>query len=210
MLMDPIAVLDADALDLVGLLWQPSSSGTRQLFNGDRESKLGHEAYCDYFRRQWHILALYGDRQHAASRSPQAIARLIEHIRDGKPREEMMDMLRLAGGEEEACERSLNLAIRLFVMMRFGLAKHQLSPRRFLRWEQGSLQAFIHGLFNVVPKLSCEQIRLPKSFDAWSIANIGGIEIAFTDNMADHLLLVDDDTRLLIFHHASFLEYHRR
>lgn len=210
MTMDPIALLDADALDLVSLLWQPSSSGTGELFNGDTESKLGHEAYCDYFRRQWHLLAIYGDHQPAASRSPQAIARLMEHIRDGKPREEMMDMLRLAGAEEEACERSLNLAVRLLVMMRFGLAKHQVAPRRFLRWEQGSLQTFIHGVFNEVPKLSSEQIRLPKSFDAWSIANIAGIKLAFTDNLADHLLLVDDDTRLLIFHHASFLEYHRR
>ncbi|KAK3291319.1 uncharacterized protein B0H64DRAFT_410347 [Chaetomium fimeti] len=209
MLGDSIELLDADALQVVGLLWQPSLSGIRELFNGDRENKLGHEAYCDYFRRQWHILALYGDEQHAGSSSPQAITRLMAHIQNGQTREELMHPLQEAGVEEEACERSLNLAVRLLVMMRFGIAKHQVSPRRFLRWEQGTLQAFIHVLFEEVPKLSCEQVRLPKSFDAWSIANIAGIEIAFTDNIADHLLLVDDDTRLLIFHHASFLEYHR-
>jgi hypothetical protein len=28
--------------------------------------------------------------------------------------------------------------------------------------------------------------------------------------LADHLLLIEDDTKLLIFHHASFLEYHRK
>ncbi|KAL2171205.1 hypothetical protein VTG60DRAFT_3516 [Thermothelomyces hinnuleus] len=47
------------------------------------------------------------------------------------------------------------------------------------------------------------------SVDAWSIANVAGIEVAFTDNLVDHLRLVEDDTRLLIFQHASFLEYHR-
>jgi hypothetical protein len=94
-------------------------------------------------------------------------------------------------------------------MMRFGIAKHQISPRRYLEWEAGSLQDFVHQYFKEPPKLSCEQVLLPKSFDAWAIATIAGVEIAFTDNLADHLLLVEDDAKLLVFHHASSLEYHR-
>jgi hypothetical protein len=49
-------------------------------------------------------------------------------------------------------------------------------------------------------------VRLPKTFDAWAIERIGGISIQFTDNLADHLLLVNDDTTLLVFHHVAFLE----
>ena len=60
------------------------------------------------------------------------------------------------------------------------------------------------------PTLSCEHVRLPKSFDAWSIEMVGGIEIAFTDNLADHLLLVEEDSKVLIFHHVSFLEVQRQ
>ena len=111
---------------------------------------------------------------------------------------------------EETCERSLNLAVRLLVMMRFGIPKHQVLPRRCLRWETGPLRDVIHALFDEPPKLSCEQVRLPKSFDGWSIANIAGIRIGFTDNLADHLLFVEDDSKRLIFHHAAFLEYRRR
>jgi hypothetical protein len=205
-----IELLDSDALDLVSSLWQPSLSQARELFNGDRENKLSHEGYCDYYRRQWYLLAPYGHQQHTSARSPQAIAHLIQDIQSERPYEEIIDSLRLTNLPKEACERSIILAVRLLVMMRFGVTKHQVSPRRCLQWQQGSLKDFVHGLFNEPPKLSCEQVRLPKTFDAWSIANVAGIEVAFTDNLADHLLLVDDDTRLLVFHHASFLEYHRR
>jgi hypothetical protein len=137
------------------------------------------------------------------------MARLIQDIQSGKPREEIMDSLNSTIRPQEACDRFLNLAVRLLVMMRFGIAKHQVSPRRCLQWASGSLQDFIHQHFKEPPKLNCERVRLPKSFDAWAIATIAGVEIAFTDNLADHLLLVEDDTKLLVFHHASFLEYHR-
>lgn len=213
MARDSIEVLDADALNLINSsLEHPSSPSTnpQELFNGDRANILGHEAYCNYYKRQWHILALYGDRQHAAARSPQAIARLIQDIRHGRTREAILDELRSTNASEEVSERLINLAGRLLVMMRFGVTKHQVLSRRYLRWERGPLQEFVHDLFSEPPKLSCEQTRLPKSFDAWSIANVAGIEVAFTDNLADHLLLVEDDTKLLVFHHASFLEYHRR
>ncbi|KAK4043317.1 hypothetical protein C8A01DRAFT_43801 [Parachaetomium inaequale] len=202
-------LLDADALDLVCSLWQPSLSKLLELFNGDQENKLSHEGYCDYYRRQWYLLAPYAGQQQTSARSPQTIARIIQDIQNEKPREDIIDSLRSTNVPEGACERSINLAVRLLVMMRFGVTKYQVSPRRCLQWQQGSLRDFVHGLFNEPPKLSCEQVRLPKTFDGWSIANVAGIEVAFTDNLADHLLLVDDDTRLLVFHHASFLEYHR-
>jgi hypothetical protein len=86
-----IELLDSDALSLVQSLWLPSTSNIRKLFNGDRQDKLGHEAYCDYFRRQWYILAPHADRQHATVRSSQAIAYIIHdnvvHNVSGKHRE---------------------------------------------------------------------------------------------------------------------------
>ncbi|KAI1421307.1 hypothetical protein F5Y12DRAFT_718570 [Xylaria sp. FL1777] len=40
-----------------------------------------------------------------------------------------------------------------------------------------------------------------------SIGTIGGPKVVeFTDKLANHLQLVDDDTAVLLFHHASFLE----
>ena len=51
-----------------------------------------------------------------------------------------------------------------------------------------------------------ESIKLPQSFTADQIERIGGIEIHWTDNLADHLLLRDDDTKLFLFHHVSILK----
>ena len=38
---------------------------------------------------------------------------------------------------------------------------------------------------------------------------IAGIQITWTSNLADHLQMRDDDTRVANFNYASFLEYQR-
>ncbi|KAK4213932.1 hypothetical protein QBC37DRAFT_473008 [Rhypophila decipiens] len=94
-------------------------------------------------------------------------------------------------------------------MLRFGVVKFERLPRRYLVWTEGSLKEMVDSHFSRRCVLSCDRVKLPKSFNSWSVETIGGIKIVFTNNLADHLLLVDDDTRVLIFHHVSFLECHR-
>jgi hypothetical protein len=130
-----------------------------------------------------------------------------------KARPEIFTSLRekmSADVSDEACYYSIDLAARLLLMVKIGVVKHQAIPRRCLAWTDGSLPEFVQGHFDEVPILNCDSVRLPKAFDAWSIATIGGIDIGFTDNLADYLLLVEDDTRVLIFHHASFLEWQKK
>ncbi|KAK4198528.1 hypothetical protein QBC40DRAFT_156709, partial [Triangularia verruculosa] len=55
--------------------------------------------------------------------------------------------------------------------------------------------------------LECEAIKLPNSFDAWAVENLGGIMVGFTDNLADHLRLVRNGGAVLIFHHVSLLQF---
>ncbi|KAL8387974.1 hypothetical protein RB595_009538 [Gaeumannomyces hyphopodioides] len=122
----------------------------------------------------------------------------------------------------EMRENTVNLAARLFGIVRVGRIKHaissQHSPRRGLRWTDGSFSEFfagrIFGRGRASPRLSCDGVQLPKAFDAWSLQMIGGIEVCPTDDLLDHLRLVedvevDDNIKVLIFHHASFLEYQR-
>ncbi|KAL8947280.1 MAG: hypothetical protein Q9222_006417 [Ikaeria aurantiellina] len=56
------------------------------------------------------------------------------------------------------------------------------------------------------PPSSMDIVKLPQSFTAANLERIGGIQIRWTDNLADHLLLRDDDTKLMLFHHVSALE----
>lgn len=54
-----------------------------------------------------------------------------------------------------------------------------------------------------------DSVKLPQTFTAAHLERIGGIEVIWTSNLADHLLLKDDDTKLMLFYQVSILELHR-
>ncbi|KPM35589.1 hypothetical protein AK830_g10978 [Neonectria ditissima] len=110
---------------------------------------------------------------------------------------------------QEAYENSLELAARLLLMLRIGKVNNQFLHRRCLLWEDGSLRDFVASYFAEAPKMNTHDVKLPKSFNGWSLESIGGIQITFTDNVTDHLLLTDDDSKVFVFSYVTFLEWHR-
>ncbi|KAK0725072.1 hypothetical protein B0H67DRAFT_482567 [Lasiosphaeris hirsuta] len=205
--------VDALALALVEHLWRPSFSTKKRLFNGDPARDLTHDTYCEYYRGQWHLVAGNSDGRYVAVQTADATNWLAQELATNptKTREEILERLKskyglVVSADDEAWDTSVNLAARLLLMLKFGVVKHQRMPRRYLSWTSASLQSFVKDHFDVAPVLNCDHLRLPKTFDAWGVFAIAGIEIDFTDNLADHLLLVEDDSKVLIFHHASFLE----
>ncbi|KAL8969928.1 MAG: hypothetical protein Q9197_004090 [Variospora fuerteventurae] len=60
------------------------------------------------------------------------------------------------------------------------------------------------------PPSGTDSVKLPQSFTAAHLEKIGGIQIRWTHNLADHLLLRDDDTRLMLYHHVSVLQLQDR
>ncbi|KAK0752898.1 hypothetical protein B0T18DRAFT_312886 [Schizothecium vesticola] len=76
---------------------------------------------------------------------------------------------------------------------------------RHLEWRDGSLGDFVRVYFSPVPVLGHERIKFEKTFNALSLNRIAGLEIQWTDNLADHLRLVNDDQAVRVFHHATFL-----
>ncbi|KAK7979836.1 hypothetical protein PG989_012293 [Apiospora arundinis] len=188
--------MDKDALILKDQVWQPLG---KDLFNGDPISELDHAAFTDYYTKQWHIMARHGSgSRYPVSMRCRDIPKLIRQIQCNKTRAEIVAELKTDQcvntllQTEQDYENLLNLALRLASMMKFGAVRRQIMPRRFLEWEQGSFPDFLAKHFGKPPVLSHDR---------------GGIRICFTDNLADHLLLVEDDSKLLIFHHVSFLEY---
>lgn len=57
---------------------------------------------------------------------------------------------------------------------------------------------------------SIDVVKLPQAFTAAHLEQIGGIEVIWTSNLADHLLLKDDDTKLMLFHQVSILQLHQK
>ncbi|KAI1122257.1 hypothetical protein F5Y10DRAFT_254496 [Nemania abortiva] len=179
-----------------------------RLFGGQPVERLCLSAYAEYFRQQWSLVVADADGRHVVIWKVEDVFQIVERLVNGDHRDSIILQLKQKNpsAAESACESSIDLAVRLLLMLKVGTVRHQTTPRHCLKWENGSLQGFIRERFNKSPVLDCHHVRLPKSFNAWSIATIGGLKIEFTDNLADHLRLVEDDTIILIFHHASFLE----
>ena len=51
-------------------------------------------------------------------------------------------------------------------------------------------------------------VKLPQSFTAANLEEIGGIELHWTSNLADHLVLRDDDSKLFLFQQVSAVQLH--
>jgi serine/threonine protein kinase len=73
-------------------------------------------------------------------------------------------------------------------------------------WESWREKASNH-LVQRIPQISPKwNIRLEKSFNAESLQRIAGIKIRWTDVLADHLLLNEDDSTLHLFRAAPLLK----
>ncbi|OTB05095.1 hypothetical protein M426DRAFT_73035 [Hypoxylon sp. CI-4A] len=179
--------------DLRVEFWGSFDSRSR-LHNGERPEKLNISPYVEYYNRQWNIMAADLDGRFITVRTYEDIVDIVRLILKEKSRELIRLYLKKKNpaATESACETSIDLAARLLSMLKIGVVRHQAIPRG--------------KRFHTPQVLDTHHVRLPKSFNAWSINMIGGIQIEFTDYLSDHLLLVDDDTKILIFHHASFLE----
>lgn len=111
--------------------------------------------------------------------------------------------------EENLLEASLNLAASLYLIISISSLQNSLTPGRIIEWEDDwTLANKVHTTLWPPPQLS-EQVKLPKSFTAVNLEKIAGIKILWTSNLADHLSLTCDDTKLILFHQVSFLELHK-
>lgn len=133
-------------------------------------------------------------------------------FREDNTKEDMLTSLkelRQAGQKQLSdsdCHHMIDFAARLIAPINIGTLPNEIIKRRHLEWKTGTLRSLIAGHFNEPPVLTFERLRLPKAFDAWNLSKIGGIKMRFTDNLTDHLLLVDDDAVVLVFHHVSYLK----
>ncbi|KAH8790910.1 hypothetical protein F5882DRAFT_291442 [Hyaloscypha sp. PMI_1271] len=76
------------------------------------------------------------------------------------------------------------------------------------RWTSGLLRDFVQSTFPCSKELS-DHVKLERLFTARNIERLADIQVIWTSNLADHLQLEDDDTKVRLFSHTSFLELHR-
>lgn len=111
----------------------------------------------------------------------------------------------------------VDLAAGLWLMLSISVYPGDISYDEPIIWKDyeilGSEQDLSQGLIlkNIPHRYnSTELVKLPQAFTAAHLEQIGGIEVIWTNNLADHLLLKDDDTKLMLFHQVSILQLHKK
>ena len=110
---------------------------------------------------------------------------------------------------DESLNASLTLAARLWSSMSIDSIPHCLTPGYYVSWNNDEHFNDVLGKAFCPKPQSTESITLPKVFTAANIEMIAGIKVQWSSNLADHLVLKDDDSKVTIFYHASFLELSR-
>jgi hypothetical protein len=187
--------------------------GSAQPFTQFRDSQSTCDEYFRYYSEQCQ-LALHDGDQNIFVKTHQDIADLVHQIKQPLSRETIRENLknRLAmtsRNTEELLNNSIDLAVRLLLMIEIGGFQYGISSHTSLRWIDGTMKGFVHKWFDQPCILGHEHVKLSKIFNARNLECIAGIQITWTSNLADHLRMRDDDTRVAVFHYASFLEYQR-
>jgi hypothetical protein len=81
----------------------------------------------------------------------------------------------------------------------------------YVQWQQtASLDDVITASFPLdQPSWKAKRSRWSKDLHAYSLERIGGFEIVWTSNLADHLIFDEDLERISLYHHARVLQGHQ-
>ncbi|KAF2025689.1 hypothetical protein EK21DRAFT_75819 [Setomelanomma holmii] len=192
-------------LEILDRLWPYHASAIEE------EDKSDWDAYFAYYTRQC-TMALLDEGRQLCARNHEDILRIARLLTTEPTRssvktriQEGLTQRRADEEEMQMLEGSASLATRLLAMIDVGPLPSEVSGRRTLPWCDESLYAAIHTHFDTPQDPDAEKIALAMDFTARNIVNTAGIAIIWTDNLVDHLRLVDNDKKLCVFHHVSFL-----
>lgn len=108
--------------------------------------------------------------------------------------------------DTEIADITIDLCASLISMIEVGRHLFRRSGHNPIYWTSGPFRSCVDGRFTPQRNLSPGSMKLGKGFTAWSLRRISGMEIKWTTNLADHLLLADDDRSVSIFHCVIFLK----
>ena len=119
--------------------------------------------------------------------------------------------LRHTDCNKESVHNSLCLAVRLWLMVNVGSPANSVSQNGGrLNAEWASDESLDEVISRTFPKdrsqTNPKRLRWPKSLNAWSLERVGGFEIIWTSNLADHLCFDEDSERISLSHHGRFLQ----
>jgi hypothetical protein len=227
-------VLASDRPIVAEKLWGPQQQTSQHdLLEEEGQLDTFLEIYFKYYAEQCDFIGRHANGKYSSVETHSDIGKIAQLLQQSLSREEvrnqmsMSDFLKVA--DEEQHDNSINLVARLLLMIKFGDLPHECLGGKSVRWGSGTLSEFVHGYFSrppahnppaysplaatspasTPPACTHHHIKLEKQFNALNLQRIAGIRISWTDNLADHLRMMDDDKTVAVFYHASFLEYQK-
>lgn len=174
------------------------------------------EPYFEYFAEQCRLYETLGRKLPFSDYY--GIIQIANDIKNGLDRSRVYQQL------EDRCRNSattsatlpsvdvlndaIDLTARLLLMMDVGTPSSRMWTGRASRvWHNGSIQAFLAVVFQHQTMNRHDGIHLDRDFNARNLYAIGGLKVELTNNLLDHLEVVDieGETTVMIFHHATFL-----
>ena len=203
--------MTSQTASLLGLLQPDTKIAITRHFWGRHPDLTIPEAYWGFFADECQG-ALHDGGSHSLARTHDDLIETVTSLKSGHLRHETQDLLRhkltkAHQNELELIDNTIDLCASLLLMADFGQAEHIFSGRRKLDWTSGTLQECVSLGFDRTPSLEHKGIKLERTFNAESLNQFAGLKIVPTTNLLDHLRLTNDDTKLHIFHHASFLNH---
>jgi len=176
------------------------------------------EPYFHYYNTECRN-ALFQGGDHTTVRKHEDIITIAKSLEDGLTKKEIqIPLLQLDTKNrsnkviEQMAIGSIRLVVRLMLMVDIGpIPDTRIQGRAHLKWqdEDKTLKEFLGNHF-VESCVYPEDVKFRSDFNAYNIHRYAGLNIQWTDNLYDHLRLIEDETVLCIFHHATFLKWQNR
>lgn len=170
--------------------------------------------YFQYYTEQCRV-AFHSHGSRLPVRTHQHIVHIANCMHSGCTRSAVKDFISQSQWTSEptsddAINASIDLTVRLLLMLDVGEFQNAYSGRKKLLRVEGSLQEFVHETLPEAISLDHDRIRFDGAFKVCNMVRIAGFRVELTSNLSDHLRLGDVDKTVTVFHHASFLMAHRQ
>lgn len=103
----------------------------------------------------------------------------------------------------------IDLAVDVWSMLSIAKFPGDISYDEPIHWEDHQTLIDLFDKCFPFSRNSQDIVKLPQTFTAAHLEKLGGIQVIWTSNLADHLLLKEDDTKLMLFHQLSILRLHK-
>jgi len=172
------------------------------------------QAYFHYYTAECRTTIGYENGEHTFVRKHKDITKIAKQLEDGKSKKEVKELLyqmdtqqRSLDIKDRMAEGSVRMVARLISMVDIGPIPYGIRVRTPIAWEDEnlSLKEFLSDHFKE-SFISAGKIKFDENFTALNLHRFTGLRVRPTNNLVDHLQLLENDTELCIFPHVTFLE----